>query len=37
MEIPVIRPDGSDDRRITADDVEDSVPAWSPDGRYLLG
>ena len=34
MEILGIRPDGTDDRRITADDVEDSFPAWSPDGRY---
>ncbi len=36
MEIHVVRPDGSDDRRITADQVEDSFPAWSPDGRYIM-
>ena len=36
MEIHMIRPDGSDDRRITDDNVEDSFPTWSPDGRYLM-
>jgi Tol biopolymer transport system component len=36
MEIHLVRPDGSDDHRITDDDVEDSFPAWSPDGRFLM-
>jgi TolB protein len=36
MEIHLVRPDGSDDHRITADQVEDSFPAWSPDGRFLM-
>jgi TolB protein len=36
MEIHLVRPDGSDDRRITSDLVEDSFPAWSPDGRFLM-
>jgi Tol biopolymer transport system component len=36
MEIHLIRPDGSDDHRITDDDIEDSFPAWSPDGRFLM-
>ena len=36
MEIHLVRPDGSDDHRITADRVEDSFPAWSPDGRFLM-
>lgn len=36
MEIHLIRPDGRDDHRITADDIEDSFPAWSPDGRFLV-
>ncbi|HSS36133.1 MAG TPA: hypothetical protein VLR93_07640 [Patescibacteria group bacterium] len=36
MEIHLVRPDGSDDHRITADRVEDSFPAWSPDGRFLI-
>jgi Tol biopolymer transport system component len=36
MEIHVVRPDGSDDHRITFDRVEDSFPAWSPDGRFLM-
>ena len=36
MEIHLVRPDGSDDHRITDDDVEDAFPAWSPDGRYLV-
>jgi Tol biopolymer transport system component len=36
MEIHRVRPDGSDDRRITFDHAEDSFPTWSPDGRYLM-
>ena len=36
MEIHLVRPDGTDDHRITVDRVEDSFPAWSPDGRYLM-
>jgi Tol biopolymer transport system component len=36
MEIHLVRPIGTDDRRITCDVVEDSFPAWSPDGRYLI-
>ena len=36
MEIHLIRPDGTDDHRITDDHVEDSFPAWSPDGRFLM-
>ena len=36
MEIHLVHPDGTSDHRITDDDVEDSFPAWSPDGRFLL-
>lgn len=36
MEIHLVRPDGSDDHRITVDRVEDGFPAWSPDGRFLM-
>jgi Tol biopolymer transport system component len=36
MEIHLVRPDGSDDHRITGDQVEDSFPAWSPDSRFLM-
>lgn len=36
MEIHLVRPDGSEDHRITNDAVEDSFPAWSPDGRFLM-
>jgi Tol biopolymer transport system component len=36
MEIHLVRPDGTDDHRITHDLVEDSFPAWSPDGRFLM-
>lgn len=36
MEIHLVRPDGRDDHRITVDRVEDSFPAWSPDGRFLM-
>ena len=35
MEIHIVRPDGSDDRRITDDRVEDYFPTWSADGRFL--
>jgi Tol biopolymer transport system component len=35
MEIHLIRPDGTGDHRITNDDVQDSFPIWSPDGRFL--
>jgi Tol biopolymer transport system component len=35
MEIHVMRADGSEDRRITDNRVEDRFPAWSPDGAYL--
>ncbi len=36
MEIHIVRPDGSDDRRLTSDLIEDAFPAWSPDGRLLM-
>lgn len=36
MEIHVVRRDGSEDHRITVDRIEDSFPAWSPDGRFLM-
>ena len=36
MEIQLVRPDGTGDHRITDDQVEDSFPAWSPDGRLLM-
>ena len=36
MEIHLVRADGSEDHRITADRVEDSFPAWSPDGHFLM-
>jgi TolB protein len=36
MEIHLVHPDGSADHRITCDDVEDSFPTWSPDGRFLI-
>jgi Tol biopolymer transport system component len=35
MEIHVMRADGTDDRRITNNRVEDRFPAWSPDGNHL--
>lgn len=35
MEIHVMRADGSGDRRVTDNRVEDRFPAWSPDGAYL--
>lgn len=35
-EIYLIRPDGSDRRRLTHEPTEDSEPAWAPDGRRLL-
>ena len=36
MEIHLVRPDGSDDHRITMDRVEDGFATWSPDSRYLM-
>jgi TolB protein len=36
MEIHLVRPDGTDDHAITHDQVEDSFPTWSPDGRFLM-
>ena len=36
MEIHLVRPDGTDDHRITLDRVEDGFPAWSPDGKFLM-
>jgi Tol biopolymer transport system component len=36
MEIHLVHPDGSDDHRITNDDVEDSFATWSPDGRFVM-
>jgi len=36
MEIHMMRADGSDNRRITNDLIEDAFPTWSPDGRFLL-
>lgn len=36
MEIHLVRPDGTDDHRITNDHIEDSFPAWSPDGGFLM-
>ena len=36
MEIHLVRPDGTDDHRITDDQVEDSFAAWSPDGAHLM-
>jgi len=36
MEIHTMNPDGSADRRITSDQVEDYFPTWSPDGRFLM-
>ena len=36
MEIHLVRPDGSDDHRITVDRIEDGFATWSPDSRYLM-
>lgn len=36
MEIHLVRADGTNDHPITSDMVEDSFPAWSPDGQYLM-
>ena len=36
MEIHLVRPNGTEDHRITVDHVEDGFPAWSPDGRFLM-
>lgn len=33
LEIHVLRPDGSDDRRLTTDAITDRFPAWSADGK----
>ena len=35
MEIHVINPDGSGQRRLTRNTVRDSYPVWSPDGRRI--
>ena len=35
-EIWVMRSDGSDPQRLTSNDANDTVPAWSPDGREIL-
>jgi TolB protein len=35
MEIHVMQPDGSGDRRVTSDAVEDYFPTWAPDGSLL--
>lgn len=34
-DIWTMRPDGSDPRRLTADDGEDTHPVWSPDGKTI--
>lgn len=34
-EIYAMRPDGSEKRRLTRNDVVDTDPAWSPDGRRI--
>jgi Tol biopolymer transport system component len=36
MELHAVGIDGSNDRRLTDDSVEDSFAAWSPDGRFLV-
>lgn len=36
MELYVMRPDGSDVRRLTDNDVDEYSPAWSPDGRWVV-
>jgi TolB protein len=35
MEIHVINPEGSEQRRLTRNTVRDSYPVWSPDGRRI--
>jgi len=35
-ELYTMRPDGSEQRRITANHVYDGAPAWSPDGQHLI-
>jgi hypothetical protein len=35
-EIWTMRSDGSDPRRLTSSDSNDTVPSWSPDGRRIL-
>jgi len=35
-EIWIMRSDGSDPQRLTSNDANDTVPAWSPDGRKVL-
>ena len=34
-EIYTMRPDGSDQRRLTTNQFEDTAPAWSPDGSQI--
>jgi Tol biopolymer transport system component len=36
MEIHLVHPDGSDDRRVTNDRVEDNFAVWSPDSHFLM-
>jgi len=35
-ELYTMRPDGSGQRRLTANDLYDGAPAWSPDGRHII-
>lgn len=36
VEIWVMRPDGSDARQLTSNDVRDADASWSPDGRRIV-
>jgi len=36
LEIHLIRPDGTGERRITNNHTDDSFAVWSPDGQYLM-